>query len=207
MKKFVHHYIGDQFHDEEEQRSYVASFYEHLKQLCSSGFTSAGKLLTERLVKHYFDRVHADLKQRIIATPATGEDYLSQLGHRTLRIAHPVSAVSQSAFAHIKPVFPTNNQRLYIGLSSMISLVTFGFARERLGMFRDTQFDELLMAWIELFTRAHYFAFCENICFAGIYPVEIHFNKYLTLEDVNGRAMSFSDGFSAEARQIYMWAP
>jgi hypothetical protein len=203
IKRRAGNYLVDYFSDDEERKIYVAKFNEMVQTLHSSGFERAGNLLTDRLNKHYFDHVHKDLKQRVIECPATGSDYMSHLYYRTIRFTHPISVVLKSAFYDLYTVF--SNVQLQANpvmmQSSMSSLVDFGFARERLGMFSDTMFEHLLDAWIEVFRRAPYFAFCENICIAGTYPVEIFFDEYLNLKDVDGYAMRFSDGYTARADQ------
>jgi hypothetical protein len=115
-----------------------------------------------------------------------------------------MSLVLDASFAQPHSTFSTEGMlwgpilRQY----SMIDLIEFGFAKERLGLFTDTPYENLLMAWIELFIRAPYFAFCRNICLIGSYPVEVHFDEYMQLRNLDGRAMTFSDGFAAAKREL-----
>lgn len=76
-----------------------------------------------------------------------------------------------------------------------------GFLKERmpeLGGFPDPC-DSELKNWLSMFRLAPWYAFCQNICYVGAYPTEATFSDTNRLNNDNGPAVTFADGWKVWA--------
>ena len=80
-------------------------------------------------------------------------------------------------------------------------LIGCGFLMQRLsyrGQYSESVQKELAI-WLDLFKLAPWFSCFENVCLVGMFPTEVFLDEQLRLDNQNGAAVTFADGWK-------MWA-
>lgn len=80
-------------------------------------------------------------------------------------------------------------------------LLTYAFAREHLCdvVKFDTELQEKLDIWLNLFKAAPWYSFYRNVCFVGMYPRTTSFDEQFRLSSRSGPAITFADGYEVFA--------
>jgi hypothetical protein len=115
-----------------------------------------------------------------------------------------IEGIDCAAFGNVTARFVPNS----FGIWDASDLLAFGYIKEQ---FLDrnklqSPLIEILQIWLELFRFAPWYSFFENICFVGAYPTSVSFDAQFRLNDRNGPALMFADGFEVFALDG-VWVP
>ena len=197
----------------EEQESFTAPLLNEFSRLYEElGPGLRGKVLTYRLFEHVFHNLYGELKAQSTDILKTDEsDYYNHGFQSRFEPLHRrLSIIFDIDFRFDVPDVNTNWRELEVMMSARGAfdretwglwrgsfIVGAGFLMEHMskrGRF-STACESELSKWLSLFRLAPWYTFFEKFCLVGMYPLEVHVDEQLRLNNRHGAAASYADGW------------
>lgn len=204
-----------------QSESFELSLIEHLKSLPNCEFDGLKEFITPILQSDYnalsarmTNHLSASLSEDLFKFLKFGFKIVANRFTSRLRTIfdvtrNTISAPGLPAHAGRRPVhllglpmppfdsFAPNTFSIW----EAYDLLTYAFAREHLYdvVKFDTETQEKLDIWLNLFKAAPWCSFYRNVCFVGMYPRTTAFDEQFRLSNRSGPAIAFADGYEVFA--------
>lgn len=201
----------------EERAKFVQPLEVEFNELLQErGSNLMGRSLTYRVREHVLQEFGAELRNETTAILKTdsNEFFTEALYYRFEAIRRRLNSIFDIDFHFLgneHDSFGRGHERMMrhwnpfnketFGFWQGYSLIGAGYVMEHLstrGSFSPSCQAELSQ-WLRLFNLAPWFSFFENVCLVGMNPVELFLDEQLRLNNRDGAAATFADGWK-------MWA-
>lgn len=201
----------------EERAKFVQPLEVEFNELLKErGPNLMGRSLTYRVREHILQEFGAELRNETtgILKSDSSEFFTEALYYRFEAIRRRLNSIFDIDFHFLgndHDAFGRGHERMMrhwnpfnketFGFWQGYSLIGAGFLMEHLsarGSFSPSCQTELSQ-WLCLFHRAPWFSFFENVCLVGMNPVELFLDEQLRLNNRDGAAATFADGWKTWA--------